>query len=465
MQHPHRWHPLRFIALIALLFVVNGLRLTSDSSSRDRVDLANLPHYHFDVDLNYRVHRLDTVQRVTLPNTFGEPISEVVFNVPAAHTRGVFDLHSVELDSADVAHTLNQTTLTLKLPHDLNPGEVITLTLNYSVRVPELNDPQSFGDANLAYTADAMSIGYWYPMLAPYRSGAGWYATDWQPIGDPFVSEVADYTAVITTTPDVTVVAGGDLSHSDNVWRYDLPRARTFGMIASTQYRALSWSFGAVSYTLYTLPRHFSLAPIALRTVIQSELLYTSLYGLYPYTSLRVAEFSGPWSMEFSGFVVLGASEFDDYDGTLRNRLIRIAAHEVSHQWWYSVVGDDQIREPWLDEGLARFNELRYYEAYAPRDAAWWWDTVIGVNRPVAPVNSPVSVFASHNAYLISVYNQGARFLDALRTRLGLNNFNAFLRDLYRRESFRLITTQDFLKVLQEDARVDVRSVVRRFLR
>jgi aminopeptidase N len=459
------WHQLRLIVLITSLLTVSGPRLTSEAWNHERTDLANLPRYHFDVDLNYRVHRLDTVQRVTLPNTFGEPISEVVFNVPAAHARGVFDLRSVEVDAQDAAHTLDQTTLTVKLPRAVKPDETITLTLKYSVRVPELNEPQSFGDANLAYTDDAMSIGYWYPMLAPYRSGAGWYTTDWQSIGDPFVSEVADYTAIITTTPDVTVVAGGDLSRTENVWRYDLPRARTFGMIASNQYQALSLPFGGVTYTVYTLPRHWSLASIALKTTIQSSLLYTSLYGPYPYDALRVAEFSGPWSMEFSGFVVLGASEFDDYDGTQRNRLIRIAAHEVSHQWWYGVVGGDQIREPWLDEGLARFNEVRYYEAYAPRDVTWWWDNAIGINRPTAPVNSPVSAFNTHSAYLSSVYSQGARFFDALRTRLGADRFNAFLRDLYQRGSFRLITTQDFLKTLQEDAKVDVRSVVRRFLK
>jgi aminopeptidase N len=163
--------------------------------------------------------------------------------------------------------------------------------------------------------------------------------------------------------------------------------------------------------------------------------------------------------------VVVGASEFDDYGGTLRNRLIRITAHEVSHQWWYGVVGNDQIREPWLDEGLARFNELRYYESYAPRNVAWWWDDAIGTNRPIAPVNSPVSAFDTHGAYLSSVYNQGARFFDALRTRLGTDRFNAFLRDMYQFGSYRLITTQDILKVLQADAPVDVRSVVHRFLR
>jgi hypothetical protein len=445
------------------LFILLAALIVSDGSLR--AGTVPLPRYHFDVDLNYRVHRLDTVQLVMIPNTFGEPISEVVFNVPAAHMRGVFDLHSVEVEAKDAAHALDQTTLTVKLPHAVKPGEAITLTMKYSVRVPELDEPQSFGDANLAYTDDAMSIGYWYPMLAPYRSGAGWYATDWQSIGDPYVSEVADYTAVITTTPDVTVVAGGDLSHTGNVWRYDLPRARTFGMIASKDYRALSVPFGGVTYTAYTLPRHAPLASVALKTTIQAALLYTSLYGPYPYKSLRIAEFSGSWSMEFSGFVVLGASEFDDYDGTLRNRLIRIAAHEVSHQWWYGVVGNDQIREPWLDEGLARFSEVRYYETYAPQDVAWWWATVIGVNRPTAPVNSPVSAFNTHNAYLSSVYNQGARFFDALRTRLGADRFAAFLRDLYQRGSFRLITTQDFLKVLQEDAGTDVRGVVRKFLR
>jgi hypothetical protein len=446
----------RQFILLAVLIVSNGSL---------RADTVPLPRYHFDVDLNYRVHRLDAVQQVILPNTFGESISEVVFNVPAAHTRGVFDLHSVEVEAKDAARTLDQTTLTVKLPRALKPGEVVTLTMKYTVRVPELNEPQSFGDANLAYTDDAMSIGYWYPMLAPYRSGAGWYATEWQSIGDPFVSEVADYTAVITTTPGVPVVAGGDLSRTENVWRYDLPRARTFGMIAGRDYRALSVPFGGVTYTVFTLPRHAALASVALKMTIQAALLYTSLDGPYPYKSLRVAEFSGPWSMEFSGFVVLGASEFDDYDGTWRNRLIRITAHEVSHQWWYGVVGSDQIREPWLDEGLARFNEVRYYEKYAPRDVAWWWETVIGVNRPIGPVNSPVSVFVTHGAYLSSVYNQGARFFDALRTRLGANRFNAFLRDLYQFGSFRLITTQDFLKVLQEAAPVDMRNVLQKFLR
>jgi hypothetical protein len=442
-----------FAALLALILLLHPAASSSNA----------IPHYDFDLRLDYPHHRLEATQSVTVPNTSGASVSDVVFNVPAAHKPGVFTLHTVEIDGVSIKYQLDGTILRVPLPRSLPPDESVTLALDFTVRVPELIDPQSFADANLAYTSDALMAGYWYPLLAPYQSGAGWLETPWYPIGDPFVSESADYTAVITATPGVTIVSGGDLTRDLNVWHYELPNARTFGFIASPNYRTLSVTSDARLYEVSSLPRHLSLAPIALRTLFKAERLFSALYGPYPYQSLRVAEFSGPWSMEFSGFFVLGASEFDDYNGTNRNRLIRITAHETSHQWWYGVVGNDQVREPWLDEGFARFNELRYYEAFAPRDVAWWWNTVIGAAQPSKPLNSPSTAFSNHGAYLESIYNQGARYLDSLRTRLGAGTFNAFLRDLYQRSMFHLITTEDFFKILGSYTRLSERALKGRF--
>ena len=137
--------------------------------------------------------------------------------------------------------------------------------------------------------------------------------------------------------------------------------------------------------------------------------------------------------------------------------------HEVSHQWWYGVVGDDQAREPWLDEAMARFNELRYYEFYSPRDAGWWWREVIYRDAPGGTIDAPIYAFDSHAAYIDRVYDRGAIFLAALRARVGARSFDAFLRDLYRRGSFRLITADDFFAVLGEHTRADVRPVTGRF--
>jgi hypothetical protein len=440
-------------ALFAMIFLPH--RAVSVSNA--------IPRYDFAITLDYPHHRLEATQRVTIPNTFGESVPDIIFNVPAAHQRGVFTLRSIKLDGESIRPEFDGTILRVPLPRPLLPDESITLDLDFVVRVPELIDPQSFADANLAYTSDALMAGYWYPLVAPYRSGVGWLETPWYSIGDPFVSESADYTAIITATPGVSIVSGGELTRDRNVWRYELPRARTFGFIASPYYRTVSVTSGDRVYAVSVLPRHLSLAPVALQTLIKAERLFTMLYGPYPYRSLRVAEFSGPWSMEFSGFFVLGSSEFDDYDGTQRNRLIRITAHEASHQWWYGVVGDDQVREPWLDEGLARFNEVRYYEAYSPRDVQWWWETVIGTVRPIAPLDSPATAFTNHRDYLDSIYDQGARYLDTLRTRLGASTFNDFLRDLYRRGAFRLITTDEFFATLSDHTRLSERVLKGRF--
>jgi hypothetical protein len=440
-------------ACVALLFLLRPAASASNA----------IPRYDFAVAFDYPRHRLEAVQRVTVPNTFGASVPDIVFNVPAAHKPGVFTLHSVEIDGVPLKHQLDGTTLRVPLGQPLSPDESVTLTLDFTVRVPELLDPPSFADANLAYTGEALMAGYWYPVLAPHRSGPGWLVTPWYPIGDPFVSESADYTAIITATPGVTLVSGGDVNRAGNVWRYNLPRARTFGFIASPFYQTLSLTSAGKTYEVSVMPRHAALAPITLQTLIKAERLFAALYGPYPYRALRAAEFSGPWSMESAGFFVLGAAEFDDYDGTNRNRLIRVTAHETSHQWWYGVVGNDQLREPWLDESLARFNELRYFEAFAPRDVVWWWNTVIGATQPSRPLNSPSSAFTRHGAYLDSIYNQGARYLDLLRTRLGAEIFNAFLRDLYQHSMFRLITADDFFEILSSHTRLSQRVLKGRF--
>lgn len=421
------------------------------------------PLAEFDVQLDYVAHRLTATQRVTLPNTYGRPLQDVLFNVPAAHAPGVFDLRSVDVAGVPITSTLNGTALRVNLPVVLPPDRAIVLTLKFVVNVPPLENAQSFAAANLAYTADALNAGYWYPLLAPYRDG--WIETPWQPTGDPFVSEVADYLATITATPGVTVVSGGELDRRGNVWHYALPRARTFALIASPHYRESTVRFGDLTYSVFTLPEQAALAAITLQTMIRAVYLFSAIYGPYPYQTLRLAEVSGPWSMEFSGLFTLGATDLDDYDGTPRNRLIRITAHEVSHQWWYGVVGNDQVREPWLDEGLARFNELRYYEAYSPQDAPWWWASVIGTLRAARPLNSSTADFNDHRTYLTSIYNQGAMFLDELRRTIGAAVFDAFLRDLYRRGSFRLITTADFFEVLQARTDVNVQPLQQRYFR
>jgi hypothetical protein len=449
---------------VALVLLTTSARMTvAHTRLQSEVERA-FPHYTFDIDLNYAYHSLNAVEQVVAPNPSGAPLSELVFNVPAAHEVGVFLLHSISVGDQPADFVFNGTLLTVTLPSQLAPTDAMTVTISFTLFVERLGaDVESFAAANLGYTDDMMTVGYWYPMLAPYRAGSGWIAVPWHPVGDPFASESADYTATITSTPGVEIVAGGEMTRSDGIWRFDLPRGRTFAFIASPRYWETSVNVGGVTYSLYTFGEHARLAPVTLQTVVRAASLYSTLYGPYPYTALRVAEVNGPWSMEFAGLVTLGEEEFSDYNGTSRNRLVRITAHEVSHQWWYNVVGDDQAREPWLDEGMARFNELRYYEFYAPRDVGWWRSLVFSQAEPDRMLDATIYDFHYHNSYISSIYNRGAVFLDALRAQIGQPAFDDFLRDLYRRQAFRIVSSDDFFATLATHTRADVRLVALRY--
>ena len=41
-----------------------------------------------------------------------------------------------------------------------------------------------------------------------------------------------------------------------------------------------------------------------------------------------------------------------------------VIVHEIAHQWWYGLVGNNQIRTPWIDEGLAEYCTAVFFETH-----------------------------------------------------------------------------------------------------
>ena len=76
-------------------------------------------------------------------------------------------------------------------------------------------------------------------------------------------------------------------------------------------------------------------------------------------------------------------------------------AHEVVHQWFYNLVGNDQLDEPWLDESMTGYQTYRYYvdrygqsagDGYFANFAARWES----VDRAEIPIGRPVRL-CSHS--------------------------------------------------------------------
>ena len=67
---------------------------------------------------------------------------------------------------------------------------------------------------------------------------------------------------------------------------------------------------------------------------------------------------------EYDGLVFLATKFYNEYDDSARSNLVAIGVHEIAHQWWFGLVGNDQAMEPWLDEAMAVYSEAIFYQIY-----------------------------------------------------------------------------------------------------
>ena len=104
-----------------------------------------------------------------------------------------------------------------------------------------------------------------------------------------------------------------------------------------------------VGVTVGVEPTLYAMAPrVFLRRAIASLERYSALYGPYPwptYTVAGMADLTGlTGGLEYPTLVYQPAASEN-------------VPYETAHQWFYSLVGNDQARDPWLDEGLATWVE------------------------------------------------------------------------------------------------------------
>jgi aminopeptidase N len=121
------------------------------------------------------------------------------------------------------------------------------------------------------------------------------------------------------------------------------------------------------------------------------------------------------------------------YGVPTRTLMESTVAHEVGHQWFYGLVGDDQLDDPWLDESLTQFATLQYYadeygavgeQGFRSSLEARW----AGAGRANIPIGLPVAKYSQEN-YGAIVYGRGPLFFVALRDEMGREAFDAFLKD------------------------------------
>jgi aminopeptidase N len=263
--------------------------------------------------------------------------------------------------------------------------------------------------------------------------------------------------------PAVIIAASAPAESNGDSTHYHLEAARTFAFSASDKFKVAESAVGTVAIRSYYFAGDENASQAVVWMATQSLGLYGVKFAPYPYPSLSVVETEVPDGQEFDGLVFLAEKFYSDYNGTAKSNLVTIGTHEIAHQWWFGLVGDDQALEPWLDEALAVYSEKIFYEYDYPRYGDWWWNFRVNYFGPSGWVDTTIYNGGTFRLYTNAVYLNGANFLDDLRTRLGDEALFAFLQDYALRFAHGRATTHDFFAVLRQHTDADFSDIMRMY--
>ena len=403
--------------------------------------------------LDYYNHQLAVDETVTYTNQTGIPLGELVMAVEP-NPRGGFTLENILLDANPLNYDLSGQRLTVYLPQALAPGGQVTLAMRFRIAIPSKIKEHPYG-----YDSNQTNLTDWYPFIVPYSNG--WILHDPGSLGEHLVYDASDFEVNVKTTDAGITFAASGVAEPNGEWtRYRLSGARTFALSASDRYLMVDSAVGPASMRAYYFPGYEAEGLAILNAQVRAVALFESLFGPYPYGSLSVVQSDLNDGQEYDGLVFLASKFYDEFDGSARSNLVAIGVHEMAHQWWFGLVGNDQAMEPWLDEAMAVYSEALFYKNIYPNSSDWWWNFRVNYFGPSGYVDSTIYEAPTFRAYVNASYLNGANFIEALNYRMGDDDFFRFLKDYTSRYGRGRASASDFFAVARQNTTADISDLI-----
>jgi hypothetical protein len=403
--------------------------------------------YEIMATLDVAAGRLDAVEQLQITNRSSRAIDHVNLSVVprALGYLEMGDTVTVDGRAVDVEWT---TGINLRVPLDeLAGGESTKIGLAFALNVGRSADAFS---ARLSNENGVLSFGQWFPIVSTEHEVYG--------LGDPQISFTADTIRLEleTTTPlgRDAVACPGLVSAPDATgtsWVCEVADVRDFSFVVNPRFQLTEADANGTAIRIYTE---------TVSGAATAELASTALIGLgeafgeYPWPDLVLAEVGagGGFSMEYPRAIHLTRGKVTD---------TYVVYHEVAHQWFYAQLGNDQQREPWLDEGFADFS-ARYLMGIGPNQCS------------TRPIDSPVFAWdagattggdwSSCDGYFNTVFYRTSEFLNALRAAMGDDAFFGAMREWVAANRLGMTTARGLLLHLKGSTDADLEPIYRSYL-
>ena len=417
--------------------------------------------YHIDLQISDDFRHLQGRQEVLYTNQENEPLEEIYFRLFPNLADGSTTISNLAINEVPIEPTyeLRQSAMRVPLAPALLPEKQVVVSMDFSIEVPQ-GEGGNYG--TFAFWDDVLALAHFYPLI-PVYDDEGWNIEIAPSIGDVIYADSSFYVVRITAPASLTLVASGLESERDVFGKLQTITAaagptRDFYIAASEHYVVTTQTLGEITVNSYAPADLEEGSERTLEYALNSLHSFNDHFGPYPFTEFDlVRTTTSALGIEYPGIVALLAEMYEDPKAPL---LESVVAHEVGHQWFYSIIGNDQVDEPWLDEAMAQYATLVYYEdVYGPAGADGFRGSLgrrAGrTDESEMPIGLSVRDY-SPAQYSSIVYGRGPLFIEALAEEMGQEIFDDFLLDYYQTHQYGIATGESFKHLAEQHCTCDL---------
>ncbi len=412
---------------------------------------------------------------------------------------GGYKISSVKLsDNSDANYVITDTRMQIRLKQNLKPGgDVVTIKIDYSFTLPE----EGADRCAILKTrnGDIFAVAQWYPRMCVFDDVNGWNTAPYLGAGE-FYLEYGDFDVSITAPASHIVVCSGGLINESEVltatqmsrlaearisdktvmirtdkevtdpssrpvgktltWHFKINNARDVAWASSKSFvwdaAKINLPGGKISLAMSVYPPQSSGKKYWGRSteyVKGSVENYSRRWLAYPYPcAVNVA--TNINGMEYPGIIFCPASSGG-------GSLFGVTDHEFGHTWFPMIVGSNERKYGWMDEGFNTFinslgdddfNKGEYKEDEKDMDnsAGYWFS-----NETETVLSTPDAIKESNIG--IALYYKPGYGLELLRNEiLGPDRFDYAFKEYIRRWAYKHPTPWDFFRTMDNVAGEDL---------
>jgi hypothetical protein len=381
---------------------------------------------------------------------------------------GYLNIKNLKQDGVAAVNDVSGTILEVTLAKPVLPGKTTTFALDFEGQVPV----QVRRNGRNSAEGVALSMSQWYPKLAEYDV-EGWHADPY--IAREFYGVWGDFDVKITIDKDYTLGGSGYLQNPNQIgkgyqdegvtvtypkkaktltWHFIAPNVHDFTWAADPNYAhdKVAAPNGVTLHFLYkNTPENQDGWKRLQPKTLELLAFYNQHIGQYPYKQYSVIQ-GGDGGMEYAMCTLITGKS---YAG-----LVSVTAHEFAHSWFQHLLGTNESKHPWMDEGFTSYAEELAMAAIMPSPeqdantnifagayANYFYLVKSGKEQPMT---THADRYDENRAYSIASYIKGEIFLSQLGYVIGEEKLAATIKRYFNDFKFTHPTPNDIKRTAEK---------------